>query len=437
MRALAPQDAVASFAEVALGYSRDEAMAEARRGAGADLARATTACPFAVDVPGLVRLVAAGAFEAAHALVLEAHPWPGILGRYCHKDCETAHALGPGREALAIGALERAAAEHGAAARGAFRPGPASGKRVAIIGAGSAASAAAYRLRQLGHAVTMFDQLPIGGGMTAVGYPDFRLPLSVVARENALAAWGVELRFNVTVDAALVERLLGAYDAVIAGTGRFGSLRLDIPGEELAGVWDALDFLARVKLGRDAPIGRTVVVLGAGYAAQDSSRTARRLGSEVAIYYRRRPEDMPVNQEQLARYVQRQADEGAPYHFQAAPLRILGTDGKVAGVELVRTAPGAPDATGRPEGVAVAGTEFIVPCDTVIAAIGEVTDLSHLPPRLRRTASGHAWVEPETFATSIPGLYAAGEMIGVKRTDNAFRTGFLCAASVDRALRSA
>jgi NADPH-dependent glutamate synthase beta subunit-like oxidoreductase len=434
MRSLLPAEAIKSFAEVPLGYSRDEAMAEARRGAGADFAAATKACPFAVDVAGLVRHTAAGDFAAAHALVLAAHPWPGVLGRWCHRGCEAAHALGDGSESLFIGALERAASEHGGA-RPAFRAGAPTGKRIAIIGAGSAASAAAYRLRQLGHAVAVYEQLPVTGGMTAVGYPDFRLPLSVVTHENALAAWGVELHLGIAVDRALVERLLATYDAVIAGTGKFKSARLDIPGEDLAGVWDALDLLLRVKLGRPAPIGKKAVVIGAGYSAQDSSRAARRLGAEVAIYYRRRAEDMPVNQEQLARYVKRQEDEGAPYVFAAAPVRILGEGGRVAAVEFVRTAPGAPDTTGRSEGVAVPGSEFVVPCDTVIAAVGEVSDLSYLPPGMRTTASGHAAVDPATWETSIPRLYAAGEMIGVKRTDNAYRSGFDCAAAVDRALR--
>ena len=365
--------------------------------------------------------------------MLEAHPWPGILGRWCHRGCEAAHAV-EGGEPLFIGALERAAADHGGA-RPLFRAGAPTGKRIAIIGAGSAGSAAAYRLRQLGHAAAIYDQLPVAGGMTAVGYPDFRLPIAVVQRENALADWGVELHLGVTVDADLVTELLASHDAVIAGTGKFKSVRLDIPGEDLAGVWDALDLLARVKLGRPAPIGRNVVVLGAGYSAQDSSRAARRLGAEVAIYYRRRAEDMPVNQEQLARYVKRQEDEGAPYRFQAAPVRIIGENGRVSAIEFVRTAPGAPDATGRPEGVAVAGSEFLVPCDTVIAAVGELSDFSYLPPGLRITATGHVAIDDATFATSIPRLYACGEMIGVKRTDNAYKSGFACAQAVDKALR--
>jgi NADPH-dependent glutamate synthase beta subunit-like oxidoreductase len=435
MRSLTSAEAVQSFAEVALGYSRDEAIAEARRAEGTDLAGATAACPFGVDVAGLVRHVAAGEFEAAHALVLEAHPWPGILGRYCHKGCEAHHSLGDGRETLFVSALERAASEHGAAGRAPFEAGPPTGKRVAIIGAGSAACAAAYRLRGIGHDVALFDQLPIGGGMTAIGYPDFRLPLSVVRRENALAEWGVAVNFEVTVDRPLLERLLGEYDAVIAGTGKFKTQPLDVPGEDLAGVWGALEFLTQVKLGRPVQLGRRIVVIGAGYSAQDSSRTALRLGSEVKIYYRRRAEDMPVRQTMLARYVSRQAEEGAPYVFQVAPVRLLGAGGKVASVEFVRTEPGKPDASGRPEGRPILGTEFTVECDGVIAAVGEVCDLSYLPASTRTTSSGHVAIDPATFATSVPRLFAAGEMSGTKGTENAFKSGLSCADAVDRVLR--
>ena len=435
MRSLAPEVAVESFAEVALGYSRDEAMAEAQRAAGADLAPAAAACPFGVDVAGLVRKVAAGDFAGAHALALAAHPWPGIMGRYCHKHCESAHALGDGRESLFIGALERAAAEHGAAARAPFRAGSPTGRRVAVLGAGSAASAAAYRLRQRGHGVAMWEQLPIGGGMMAVGYPDFRLPLAVVARENALAQWGVELNFGVAIDRALVLRLLASNDAVIAATGKFKGVTLGIPGETLDGVFDALDVLTRVKLGRAVALGRRVVVLGAGYSAQDVSRTARRLGSEVTIYYRRRAADMPVSQAALPRYLAQQAGEGAPYVFEVAPQAILGSGGKVAGVRLVRTAAGPLDASGRPEPLPVPGSEFIVACDTVIAAAGEVADLSFLPDGVARTPAGHVAVDPVTFATSIPRLYAAGEMAGTRQTDGALASGFACADAVDRALR--
>lgn len=432
MRHLTPAQAIKTFAEVPLGYSREEAIVEARRAGDADLSAATAACPFGVDAAGLAQRIAAGDFAGAQALVHRAHAWPGVLGRWCHKFCEDAHTL-PDGTPLSIGHLERAAADHGGPLPP-FVPGAPTGKRVAIIGAGSAAAAAAWRLRAFGHAVTLYEALPVAGGMTAVGYPEFRLPAAVAAREHDLARWGCACHFGVTVDRALVHRLLAEHDAVIAGTGKFAPLPLDIPGEALEGVWDALDFLVRVKLGRPAPIGKKVVVLGAGYSAQDSSRAARRFGAEVVIYYRRRPEDMPVNQQRLAFYRKRQEDEGAPYVFEVMPRRILAENGRVAGVTLCRTMPGPPDASGRREAVPVPGSDFTVACDTVIAAIGQRPDLSYLPEAICVTADGHVAVD-KAFATSIPRLYAVGEMMGSRGTTGAYRSGLDCAAALDRRLR--
>jgi NADPH-dependent glutamate synthase beta subunit-like oxidoreductase len=434
MRELAPEKAVKSFAEVSLGYSRAEAIDEAKRADGADLSGAQRACPFGVDVPELVRLVRAGDFEGALSAVVRAHPWPGVMGRWCHRPCEAAHSLGQ-REPLNIGGLERAAADHGDRGRPAFIAGTPSGKSVAILGAGSAGSSAAYRLRQHGHSVAVFDQLPIGGGMKTIGFPDFRLPLSVVQRDNAIAEWGVETHFSVEFDRSLVERLLRDYDAVIAASGKFKGVQLGIPGEELAGVYDALDFLTRVKLGRPVELGRRVAVLGAGYSAQDASRSARRMGSEVTIYYRRSEEDMPVRPERRAVYLAQQQSEGAPYVFRQAPVRIVGAEGKVAGVELVCTEAGAPDESGRPAAVPVPGSEHIVACDTVIAAIGEICDFSFLPPEVRKTEGGHIWIDPQTFQTSVQRLYAVGEMTGLKGTVAALRTGLVCGDVLDRLLR--
>jgi NADPH-dependent glutamate synthase beta subunit-like oxidoreductase len=432
---LTPERALESFSEVSLGYSREEAMAEARRGAGADLAGAASACPFGVDIPRLVALSAEGRFDEAHAAVLEAHPWPGILGRWCQKPCERAHALGEGRESLAIGAIERAAADHGAAGRPPFRPGPPSGRRVAILGAGSAASAAAYRLRGFGHAVTMIEQLPAGGGMMVAGFPEFRLPFGVVERENALREWGAELRLGTRLTREMVAGLLSEFDAVVAGTGKFREARLDVPGETLDGVLDALDFLKRVRFGEPVAIGRRVAVLGAGNTARDVSRAVRRLGGEVTIYYRRRQEDMPVNKAAIPRYMAQQREEGIAYRFEAAPLRVIGEGGRVAGMEFVATEAGPPDASGRPAPLAIPGSEFTVECDTVIAATGESADLSFLPEGIRVTASGNVWIDPETFETSVPRLYAVGAMAGADTTSAAFASGFACADVLDRRLR--
>ena len=436
MRALPTQVAVTTFDEVPLGYSRDEAIREARRAGDYDFAAAREVCPFGIDITGFVRAIAAGDFDAALGTILAAHPWPGILGRHCHAPCTRAHDLGPGIEPLNIGGLERAAADHGTRARFPFRPGPPTGKRVAVIGAGSAASAAAYRLRQLGHGVTMYEQLPVSGGMMFTGYPNFRLPLAVLWAENTPEAWGVEMRYNVRVETALVERLVGEYDAVVLGTGKFKEVRMDIPGEDLDGVWSALDFLTEFKLGHNPPAGPRVVVTGAGYTAQDSSRTCLRLGHQVQILYRRTQDDMPVLPFLRDKFVARQAAEGAPYVFQTTPIRILGERGRVVGVECVRTEPGPPDETGRPSVVPVEGSNFVIECDTVIEATGEEVDLSFLPPGVRLKDVRHVWVDPATWMTSLPKLFAAGEMTGLSGTERAFASGFAAADSVDRFLRA-
>lgn len=432
MRELSPQEAVRTFDENVLGYSREEAIAEAKRCADLDLTEAVQACPFHIDIPGFIRSIAAGEFDAALGTILEAHPWPGILGRHCQRPCEGGRHLG-GVETPNISALERAAADHGDRQHFPFQPGRPSGNKVAILGAGSAGSAAAYRLRQLGHSVAMYDQLPVPGGMMFTGYPNFRLPLAVLNRENALDEWGVEPHYGVPLDANTLRDLLAGYDAVILSTGKFKEVRMDIPGEDLDGVWDALDFLTQFKLGQNPAIGQNVVLCGAGYTAQDASRTCIRLGRKAQILYRRAKEHMPVQPQLVERFVARQAAEGAPYVFQTTPVRILGDGGKVVGVECVRTQLGPLDASGRHEAVPVPGSNFTIECDTVIEATGEIVDLSFLPPEAN-VVDGHLWVDPDTWMTSVPKLFAAGEMTGLKTTVLAFASGFKAGEAVDRFL---
>lgn len=435
VRTLTAEEAVRTFDEANLGYSREEAMREAARGQGADLSGSTEACPFHVDVAGLVRAVAAGDFDEALRVDMQAHPWAGILGRWCHHYCQVGHTLGEGIEPLNILNLERAAGDYGNRALSPFEPGASTGKGVAVIGAGSASSAAMYRLRQRGHSVAAYEQLSASGGMMLAGYPNFRLPLAVLRRENTLEEWGVETHYGVSVGRGLLDDLLERYDAVLLGTGKFKSIRLGVPGDDLDGVWDALDFLIRVKSNRVPEFGQKVVVFGAGYTAQDSSRTCARLGRQVTIYYRRSREEMPVNPTQIERFVSRQAAEGAPYVFQVMPTRVLGENGRVVGVEVVRTELGPYDESGRRTFVPVEGSEFVVECDTVIAATGQVVDLSFLPDSVALSDGQHVWVDPESWMTSLPHLFAAGEMTGVSNTTRAFASGFAAADGIDRFLR--
>ena len=430
--ALEPDEAIASFAEVALGYSAEEAMREASRAVETDFVAAQKACPFGVDVAALVHNVAAGQFDTALTAVMKAHPWPGVLGRWCHQPCAAAQPAGDS-EPLNIGALERAAADLGDAGRPVFGARTSTGRRVAILGAGSAGSATAYRLREHGHAVTVFDQLPLGGGMKTIGFPEFRLPQRIVQRDNNLGDWGVEMRFGVQLNGELVRDLLAEYDAVVAATGKFKGVRLGVPGEELAGVYDALDFLTRVKLDLPLELGQTVAVVGAGYSAQDAARTLRRMGKDVLIYYRRSEEEMPVRPERRIKYLAEQRAEGLDYVWQVAPVQIIGENGRVRGVEFVRTELGAPDATGRAAFVPVAGTKVEIACDSVIAAIGEYCDFSFLPDAIQ-TANGHVVIDPATFNTTIEGLYAVGEMTGLSGTTAALRAGLRCGDVLDRIL---
>jgi NADPH-dependent glutamate synthase beta subunit-like oxidoreductase len=433
MRMLPWNEAAKTFDEFATGYSKADAIAEAKRGAGYDLSAATAKCPFGVDVAELRRLIAAGEFEAAYEVVMRSHPWPGILGRACFRTCE-GHRGPNDEEPLFVSALERAAADHGAAGRPPFRPAPDTGRRVAVLGAGSAGSAVAYGLRRRGDAVDMFDQLPVGGGMMTIGYPDFRLPGSVVQHDICFGDWGVRTHFGTPLDRALVDTLLRNYDAVVAATGKFKGIPAELPGQELAGFYDALAYLTGFKTGSPYPLGGEVVVLGAGYAAMDVSRTVRRLGHNATIYYRRSKAEMPVDQSRADGYVRMLNGEGIDYIFQVAPKRILGRDGKVVGIELVRTEPGPADASGRPTPRPVPGSEFVVPCTNVIAALGELCDLAFLPDGIRQTRDGHVRVDDGTFETSVLHLFAVGEMTGAKGTAAAFHAGLLCAEAVHQAI---
>ncbi|MFI5267702.1 MAG: FAD-dependent oxidoreductase [Chloroflexota bacterium] len=433
MPQLSTAEAVRTFDEVLLGYTREQAIQEAQRIRTYDLRAAQEACPFGIDIPSFVTSIAAGDFDEALGTIRAANPWPGIMGRHCQRMCEGGRHDGDGTETPFISALERAAADHGNRGLLPFRAGVPSGKRIAVAGAGSAGCAVAYRLRELGHEVALYDQLPVAGGMMFSGYPNFRLPLSLLRTEIDPVAWGAEPHHDTPLSEPLLRQLVNDYDAVVLTTGKFKELRMGIPGEDLDGVWDALHFLTQFKLGNNPKVGRRVIVCGAGYTAQDSSRTCVRLERGVRILYRRGKEDMPVDPKIRDAFVARQAAEGAPYVFNTTPIRILGENGKVAGVECVRTQPGPLDDTGRPTAVPVEGSNFTLECDTVIEATGEIVDLSYLP-RDVRVDDGHLWVDSETWMTTLPKLFAAGEMTGLRTTVTAFVSGLKAAEAVDRYL---
>ena len=436
LRMLPLADSLRTFDEQVLGYPPDAAITEARRADGYSFAAATAACPFHVDIRRFVSAIGGGRFDEARAIIQQSHPWPGVLGRQCHQHCELALEMPEGIEPFSIRALERAAADHSDRSAVPFTPGAPTGASVAVVGCGSAGVGCAYELRRRGHHVVVFDQLPVPGGMLAVGYPWFRMPRDVVWAENNPAVWGAEIRHGTRVGPDLIQQLMRDYDAVFIGIGRFKPARLDIPGADLAGVMDALSYLRRVEMGDPPPIGQQVLVVGAGYTASDVVGTVLRLGSQPLVMYRRTMEEMPVRPRARAGIVGQWNQMGIRYEFLATPVRILDDGARhVQGVECVRMALGAADASGRPAPYPIEGSSFIVPCDTVIEATGEEIDRSVLPKEFPLRDSGHLWVDPETRMCSIPRIFAAGDVVGDFGTDGAYAGGMRAGRSIDTYLR--
>lgn len=443
MPALPPEEAVKTFDEVLLGYSREEAIAEARRALTFDLARSSERCPLDVDVQLFVEAIADGDFNRAVAVIREAHAWPEVFGRHCHKYCELAH--NPGGKYFApeaqpselnspfISALEWAAGRYGDASLSPFRPGSPTGRRVVVLGAGSAGLACAWELRRQGHDVHIFDPEAVPGGLLWTGYPSFRLTKSVVPKENDPREWGADLHAKHAVDGDELREMVEDYDAVFIGVGRVPTRSLGIEGDELDGVWTGLDILRDTWYGRPPALGPRVMIIGAGFAALDVARTAIRFGcSPVEIVYRRGVADMlrpglgPI-------FVRTLEEEGVRFRFMEDPKRIIGVGGHVAEVELVRTEYAEGQAEGRRAVRPVPGSEHRVAVDTVIRAIGESIDVGALvgPVGVELTDQRYIKVDRVTRQTSNPKVWAGGDVIGGNGNEGAAVDGLWAARAMD------
>ncbi|MBA7662595.1 Ferredoxin--NADP reductase [subsurface metagenome] len=400
----------------------------------------TAACPAGVNVKAYVSLIATGRFHEALEVVRQRNPLPGICGRVCTHPCEVACNLGEIDSPVAICWLKRFVADYELTHPQAKpEPVPQTRKeKVAIIGSGPAGLTAANDLVRLGFGVTVFEALPVAGGMLVAGIPAYRLPRNIVATEiAAIEHLGVEIRTSTPISGEkAIDRLFDdGYCAVFLAIGAHKGLKLGVPGEdEFKGIIDCITFLNEVNLGKGKKPGDKVIVIGGGSSAVDSARTALRLGSEeVYIVYRRSRKEMPAHESEISAAEQ----EGVKLHYLAAPVNILGEDGKLTGMECQKMKLGKPDASGRRRPVPIEGSEYVVEADTIITAISQVPDLTNLPgdQGVELTRWDTFAADEETMATSRTGVFAGGDAVtGPSTVIDAIAAGHVATRSIVRYL---
>ncbi|MCX8068047.1 MAG: FAD-dependent oxidoreductase [Anaerolineae bacterium] len=401
------------------------------------IAPCRNACPAGQRAQGYIALIREGRYEDALRVIKEDNPFPGICGRICNHRCEDACNRAKLDEPINIRALKRFVTDK-VYEKPRVPPEPAPRRypqRVAIIGAGPCGLTAAQDLCKMGYGVTVFEALPVAGGMLRVGVPEYRLPAWIVDREvQDIVDLGVELRLNHPVT-NLDDVFAEGFDAILIAVGAHEGVRLNIPGADLDGVLINTHFLRDVRLGKPPKLGKVVAVIGAGDVAMDVARTARRLGAEVHVYYRRTREEATADREEMARA----EEEGVIFHWQVTPIEIIG-DGnrRVVGMKCVRTEPGLPDETGRRRPVVVPGSEHFVPCDNVIFSVGQRAGLAFIPESAGVGITDQATiaVNPNTLATSRPGVFAAGDVTtGTAFVIEAVAAGHRAAQAIHRYLQ--
>jgi NADPH-dependent glutamate synthase beta subunit-like oxidoreductase len=398
---------------------------------GEELPPCQAACPLDIRVREKLRFLKAGKPAEALAVVLERCPFPGILGRICPHPCETACTRNALDQPIAIAHLKRYLADLDPEAPRRVLPGPDRPEAVAVVGSGPAGLMATYELRRLGYGVTLFEAEPQLGGALRLYIPPHRLPREVLDREVGVVeilGATIKLRSRLGRDVHL-EDLRQEFAAVFLALGAHRSLRLQIAGEDLPGVLDGLSFLKAFNAGAAPPLGRRVAVIGGGNAAVDAARCAWRCGAqEVHLLYRRTENLMPA----LAAEIEAARREGVRFHFLTRPVRFLG-EGRLQTLRAQRTELGEPDAGGRLCPVPVAGSEFTLAVDTVIAAVGQTADFSFFGPGLAfDTATIYRLeTDPEMMATPIPGVFAGGDLAtGPRSAVAAFAAGRRAALAI-------
>jgi len=396
-------------------------------------------CPASINGQGYVALTSKGKFKEALALVREKTPFPGVLGRICHHPCETTCNRKDLDEPISICELKRFLADKELESGESVTPEIAEKReeKVAIVGAGPAGLTAANNLARLGYGVTVFEALPVAGGMLKVGIPDYRLPPEVLDREiDAIKELGVEIKFGTRVgkDITVDQIFKDGYKAIFIATGAHISMKLNVEGEDLEGVYHGVKFLRDVALGKKPKIGKKVAVIGGGNVAIDSVRTAKRLGAEAFIVYRRSREEMPAYPWEI----EEAEEEGIEINYLATPTKIIGKDGKVSAIECIKMELGEPDDSGRRRPVPIEGSEFTIEIDTLIPAIGQrpSTKYAGKDSEFNFTKWNTLEVDPNTMMTNVEGVFAGGDNVtGPASAVEAVDHGNKAAAAIDRFIR--
>jgi homotetrameric NADPH-dependent glutamate synthase len=421
MPELSVEERTKTFNEVPLGYSKEQAMNEAKRCLQCKDSPCTKNCPVNVDVNGFIKELAAGNFKEAFLKIKQDNAIPAIAGRVCPQEnqCEGACTMGRAGDPINIGKLESFlgdwAMKNGIREEFVIKEND---QKVAIIGSGPSGISCAVDLRKHGYKVTIFEALHKAGGVLQYGIPEFRLPKKVVDEElSYLKEIGVDIRLNSIVGQNVsFDELRDEYDAIYVGTGAGAPFFVGVEGEELNGLYSANEFLIRTNLMKAYKfpeydtllfVGKRVGVIGAGNVAMDSARSALRNGAEVYIIYRRTKEHSPAREEELRHAL----EEGIHFMELVAPTKILGENGWVTGIELVKMKLGEPDRSGRPRPEKIEGSEFIMELDTVVEAIGTKPNRLFLRtvPELKKTSRGI--IEVDEKLRNIEGVYAGGDAI--------------------------
>lgn len=452
MREQSPEERIKNFNEVPFGYSPEEAMQEAARCIQCKDAPCIKGCPVEIDIPGFIKAIKEGDFKKSIHIMKEKNVLPAICGRVCPQEdqCQKVCTLIKIGEPSAIGRLERFIADWEAqSGEIEIPPKPApTGKKVAVVGSGPAGLTVAGDLVKMGHEVVIFEALHKPGGVLVYGIPEFRLPKSIVAREvDYIEKLGVKLITSFIIGKTkTVDELLTEFDAVFIGTGAGLPKFMKIPGENALGIYSANEYLTRSNLMKaylfpdyDTPIarGQSVAVIGGGNVSMDSARTALRLGAKKSmIIYRRSEEEMPARIEEI----KRAKEEGVEFHLLTLPVQYIANEkGWVTEIECIKMKLGEPDSSGRKRPIPIEGSNFRIPVDVVVVAIGQSPN--PLVPNTTKDLNIGKWgniiIDPLTAKTSKKGVFAGGDIAtGEATVIQAMGTARIAARAIDEYIRT-